>query len=87
MSTYENENEKTVEDRNYLDAETFVELHGVDALQEFMLDETCPDCGGEVEFSRGEQIAKAKVVIAECPDEDCWFGFYDTAANVEKYNK
>ena len=87
MSNPEHEQEKTVEDRTYIDAKAFVELHGEEALQEFILDEICPDCGGEVEFSKGEQTEKAKLVIAECPDEDCWFGFYDTAANVEKYNK
>ena len=84
MSTYENEHEKTVDDRNYLDAETFVELYDADALSELVTDEICPECGEEVNLSKGDDTIMVK---AECTGEECCFGFCDTAKNVAKFNK
>ena len=80
-----NEHEKTVDDRNYLDAETFVELYDADALNELVTDEICPECGENVDIEN--DVDHSIMVKAECPNEDCDFGFVDTRRNVKKYTK
>jgi hypothetical protein len=79
----EQEHEKTIEDREYIDAETFVEMYDEQALQELVTDGICPDCGEEVDLSKGDHTIMIK---AECPGEECSFGFVDTVKNVEKFS-
>ena len=68
----------SVEDRNYVDAKTFFELHGAEELRVMVNDGICPECGEELNLSKGDHTIMVK---AECPD--CDFGFVDTQKGVD----
>ena len=84
MNTNEHEHDEDVMEYNIIDAETFVELYDANALQELVTDGICPECGEEVDISKGDDTIMIKAV---CPNEECDFAYVSSVKEANKFLK
>ena len=85
MNTNEHEHDEDVMEYNIIDAETFVDLYGADALQELVTDEICPECGEEVDISKDKQTSI--MIKAVCSSSVCDFAYCASRKETDKFLK